>query len=165
MDVDRVDHQQREAVAQRDQPEGAGPQRLPGGEFLLRRRPAGDPSAAGTGGRRRGGRPSTVSPDLGRRAPEDARQRPAQQDRDDARGERRRRAIRGSAIDQATTGTNIPPRARPNPTDDSARARWTWNQWMIATLTGKKPHRLEPSAMIEERGVEAAERVDLAQQR
>jgi hypothetical protein len=51
------------------------------------------------------------------------------------------------SIAPAITGTRTPPSASPSPTADKARARWTWNQWMIATLIGKKPQRLEPSAM------------------
>ena len=58
--------------------------------------------------------------------------------------------------DQATSGTEMPPSARPIDSDESARARQRSNQLMSATFSGKKPHRLEPSAIDEERGVEAA---------
>ena len=40
-------------------------------------------------------------------------------------------------IDQATTGTRMPPSARPSPDIDSARARLRSNQWMIAMFSGK----------------------------
>jgi hypothetical protein len=50
-------------------------------------------------------------------------------------------------IDAATSGTMMPPKARPNDIAESARARLRSNQWMSATLSGKKPHRLEPRAM------------------
>ena len=49
--------------------------------------------------------------------------------------------------DQATSGTEMPPSARPIDIDDRARARQRSNQLMSATFTGKNPHRLEPSAM------------------
>ena len=49
--------------------------------------------------------------------------------------------------DQPTAGTNRPPIAKPSESEDSARARQRSNQLMRATLIGKKPHMLEPSAM------------------
>ncbi|MBW8906948.1 MAG: hypothetical protein JF611_15030 [Betaproteobacteria bacterium] len=49
--------------------------------------------------------------------------------------------------DQATSGTEMPPSARPIDIEESARARQRSNQLMSAMLTGKKPHRLEPSAI------------------
>ena len=49
--------------------------------------------------------------------------------------------------EEATSGTVMPPKARPIDIADSARARLRSNQWISATLSGKKPHRLEPSAM------------------
>ncbi len=48
--------------------------------------------------------------------------------------------------DQATSGTLMPPRAMPSESEESARARQRSNQWMIATLSGKKPQQPAPSA-------------------
>jgi len=47
-----------------------------------------------------------------------------------------------AASDQAITGTKMPPSARPSERLDSARARQRSNQWISATLTGKKPQKL-----------------------
>ncbi len=52
-----------------------------------------------------------------------------------------------TSIDQATSGTTMPPRARPIDMEEMARARQRSNQWMIATLSGKKPQKPTPSAM------------------
>src|SRR6185503_8470277 len=49
--------------------------------------------------------------------------------------------------DQPTIGTEMPPSASPSESDDNARARQRSNQLISATLIGKKPHMLEPSAM------------------
>jgi hypothetical protein len=48
---------------------------------------------------------------------------------------------------QATSGTHSPPAAMPSCIVDSARARFFSNQWISETLSGKKPHRLAPSAV------------------
>jgi hypothetical protein len=50
-------------------------------------------------------------------------------------------------IDQAITGTNTPPRARPKERLESARARQRLNQWMRATLMGKKLQNDYPIAI------------------
>ena len=47
---------------------------------------------------------------------------------------------------QAISGTNRPPAAMPTCIAASARARFFSNQWISATLSGKKPHRLAPIA-------------------
>ena len=52
-----------------------------------------------------------------------------------------------AASDQAITGTKMPPSARPSERLESARARQRSNQWISATLTGKKPQKLEPIAI------------------
>ena len=49
--------------------------------------------------------------------------------------------------DQATSGTEMPPSARPIDMDESARARQRSNQWISATLIGKSPQQLAPTAM------------------
>src|SRR5690348_15952455 len=51
------------------------------------------------------------------------------------------------ASDQATMGTHRPPSAMQSCIEESARARFFSNQWMSATLIGKKPYRLEPIAV------------------
>ncbi len=55
-------------------------------------------------------------------------------------------ATLGAVAALATAGTAMPPSAKPNWIEDSARARLRSNQWISATLSGKKPHRLAPSA-------------------
>ena len=49
---------------------------------------------------------------------------------------------------QATSGTHRPPAAMPSCIVDRARARFFSNQRISATLSGKKPHRLAPSAVM-----------------
>ena len=91
--------------------------------------------------------PSTTSPMLVRAVADHQGERQA-----DARWRARREpsaVVRQPKVvsDRATSGTMMPPKARPIDIADSARARLRSNQWISATLSGKKPHRLVPSAM------------------